>query len=69
MFKCNTNLVKATRLHNLPVDPSEQQQTDTYTVATTFTEGVTYYSDDQGTVADPQPTADNFAQGTYYTKD
>lgn len=41
--------------------------TNTYVVATAFEDGVTYYSDDQGTVADPQPTnAEEFAAGTYY---
>ena len=45
------------------------ETTDTYVIATAFEDGVTYYSDDQGTVADPQPTdADEFAAGTYYIK-
>lgn len=41
--------------------------TKTYVVATEFDPDVTYYSDDQGTVADPQPAdAEEFAAGTYY---
>ena len=52
-------------------DPGDggDSTTDTYVIATTFENGVTYYSDDQGTVADPQPAdADEFAAGTYYIK-
>lgn len=52
-------------------DPGDSgdSATDTYVIATTFEDGVTYYSDDQGTVADPQPAdADEFAAGTYYIK-
>lgn len=49
--------------------PSGDSTTDTYVIATTFENGVTYYSDDKGTVADPQPAdADEFAAGTYYIK-
>lgn len=50
-------------------DDGGDSATDTYVIATTFEDGVTYYSDDQGTVADPQPAdADEFAAGTYYVK-
>ena len=49
--------------------PSGDSTTDTYVIATAFEDGVTYYSDDKGTVADPQPAdADEFAAGTYYIK-
>lgn len=40
----------------------------TYKVATEFEEGVTYYSDNQGTVADPQPVDDTNI-GSYYVVD
>jgi len=41
--------------------------TKTYVVATEFDPDAIYYSDDQGTVADPQPAdAEEFAAGTYY---
>lgn len=50
-------------------DDQSSTTTDTYIVATEFDSGVTYYSDNQGTVADPQPAdADEFAAGTYYIK-
>ena len=42
---------------------------DTYVEATEFDANVTYYSDQNGTVADPQPAnAEAFAEGTYYIK-
>lgn len=54
---------------NTEPTPSGDSTTDTYVIATTFEDGVTYYSDDKGTVADPQPAdADEFAAGTYYIK-
>ena len=49
-----------------PDDGGETPVGVTYVLATEFEEGKTYYSDDQGTVADPQPTEDTFADGTYY---
>ena len=45
--------------------------TDTYTQATQFDANVTTYyvkDGDNYVAADPQPTADNFGQGTYYIK-
>jgi len=45
---------------------------DTYTLATSFTSGTTYYTagaNNSYTAAAPQPTAVNFEDGTYYVKD
>ena len=48
---------------------TDDTTTNTYIVATEFDADTVYYSDDQGTVADPQPAdADEFAAGTYYVK-
>jgi hypothetical protein len=53
-------------------NPDDGGDTDTYTAATEFVNGTTYYvADGNGgyVAADPQPTADNFDEGTYFTKD
>lgn len=48
-------------------DDQDDTTTKTYVVATEFNTDVVYYSDDQGTVADPQPAdAEEFEAGTYY---
>lgn len=45
----------------------EQTTIQTYTLATTYDENEKYYSDTNGTVADPQPTSESEVQdGTYY---
>lgn len=45
----------------------EQITIQTYTLATTYDENEKYYSDTNGTVADPQPTSESEVQdGTYY---
>lgn len=62
-------------------DPAETQNnqsgegessttTDTYSAATEFNAGTTYYvkDDDNYVAADPQPTADNFDEGEYFIK-
>lgn len=45
----------------------EQTTIQTYALATTYDENEKYYSDTNGTVADPQPTSESEVQnGTYY---
>lgn len=45
----------------------EQTAIQTYALATTYDESEKYYSDTNGTVADPQPTSESEVQnGTYY---
>lgn len=45
----------------------KQTVIQTYTLATTYDENEKYYSDTNGTVADPQPTSESEVQsGTYY---
>lgn len=50
---------------------SGDDPTDTYTAATEFNADTTYYvqDGDNYVAADPQPTADNFGEGTYFIKD
>ena len=53
-------------------DGQQGEATDTYSAATGFVDGTTYYvADGNGEYveADPQPTADNFGEGTYFIKD
>lgn len=53
-------------------DQQGETTTETYSAATEFVNGTTYYvadGNDGYVEADPQPTADNFGEGTYFTKD